>query len=597
MLGAILVSANAATPEEEIREKVPAAMAILKKWEDEAPEKAERKLHLVYWSPKDRKPAPEYRERLTRILEDIQDFYAREMQRLGFGPRTIGLDYADDGLLRIHTVTGRKDYAAYDVQSGGEIRNECLPTLRAAGIDAGNETLVIFCNMSNWDVDKATISQNSPYYAGGTHRGGNAWQVDSPILNLKGLTDTETKVRDGQYGHISLGRYNSIFIGGVCHELGHALGLPHNRERPDERKSFGTALMGSGNRTYGEDLRKEGKGSFLTLAHGLKLAAHPMFSGSIRGMNQGSNAKVEELSVEKNDSGFVVRGKVTANPPAHAVIGYMDPAGGGDYDATTCTAVPNADGRFELHANALVPGEGQEFRIVVCQANGASSTYVGSNSPWEIPYNVDGSGKVDVSLFKTLRLLKPLADRVHSGDAAAAEAELKRLRDAEVDSAALEMAEVLVDTLRGKPGPSAVEAEGNRQSLADLKPTVSKVGWGRPTMNRTPDPSVLIQAGGKLFPRGIYAHAPARHQWDLGGKWTKLEGKAGLAGTHGRGTCSFAILADGKEVWKSGKLTGATLKSYSVDLTGVRTLELKVEDAGDGTGSDWGFWLDPWLSR
>ena len=90
--------AGAMTPEEEIARKVPAALEILNAWQGEG-EKAERKLHLVYWSPADREPAPAARERLTAILEDIRDFYAREMKRLGFGPRTIGLDYAEDGLL------------------------------------------------------------------------------------------------------------------------------------------------------------------------------------------------------------------------------------------------------------------------------------------------------------------------------------------------------------------------------------------------------------------------------------------------------------------------------------------------------------------
>ena len=52
-------------------------------------------------------------------------------------------------------------------------------------------------------------------------------------------------VNDQQYGHISVGRYNSIFIGSGARELGHSLGLPHDKERADEQ-SRGTSLMGSG---------------------------------------------------------------------------------------------------------------------------------------------------------------------------------------------------------------------------------------------------------------------------------------------------------------------------------------------------------------
>ncbi|BCX47094.1 NPCBM/NEW2 domain containing protein [Haloferula helveola] len=588
---------GAMTPQEEIDVKVPAAMALLEKWENESPQKGERKLHLVYWTPKDRKPQPMFRKRLTSILEDIRDFYASEMKRLGFGPRTINLDYAPDGLLNIHLVEGRKDYSAYNVQSGGEIRTECLPTLRTAGLDPDKETLVIFCNMSNWDPENRKITQNSPYYAGGSPAGGNAWQVDSAILELGGLAKTEPKVHDGQYGHISIGRYNTIFIGGICHELGHALGLPHNRQRDDEGKAFGTALMGSGNRTYGEDRRNEGRGSFLTLAHGLKLASHPMFSGSVKQLDNRSNAKVEGLRVEPLGKSFRVHGKVTADPAPYAVIGYMDPAGGGDYNATTCTAVPDAEGNFTLDANGLVPGEGQEFRIVVCQVNGACSTYVGSNGRWEIPYRVGQDGNVDLSAFQAGTELAKLIGVVNSGNRAAASAELESLRSREVSATLIETAESLVGTLGGASAEDPSTADGGELPLTSAKATHAEVGWSSPRMNRVPDASALIISGGELHPRGIYAHAPASHRWSLGGKWKSLDGKVGIGDGSSQGSCDFVIVGDGKEIWRSGVMKAGSTKPFAVGLEGIKELELKVTDGGDGKSSDWGLWLDPVLRR
>jgi hypothetical protein len=393
----------------EIAPKVAAARAILDPWVAKDPEPAQRKVHLVLWTPKDREPAPRYRERLSAIFKDIQAFYAREMERLGFGPRTIGLDVAEDGLVRVHFVRGLKDYTNYTVASGGDIRKECLPALEAAGLKPDEETIVLFCNMSNWDPEKRTISQNSPYYASGTHRNGTAWQVDSPILDLTFLTEKGENVRDGQYGNISLGRYNSIFIGGACHELGHALGLPHNRERRDERAAFGTALMGSGNRTYGEQLRGESKGSFLTLAHGLRLASHPMFSGSVKGMKLRRSAKPDDLVIRQKGKGFEFSGRVTTEPeapPVYAVVGYLDPKGGSDYDATTTTAVPDKDGRFTLDCQALTPGKDAELRVVYLQANGVASGFL-SATPYKYPYTVAADGTADIST--ALAALKPAA--------------------------------------------------------------------------------------------------------------------------------------------------------------------------------------------
>ncbi len=590
-----LILTAGGAPQAEIDAKVPQARAILDAWQANDPMRAEKKIHIVYWTPSDREPAPRYRERLGAILEDIRDFYAKEMKRLGFGPRTIRLDYADDGRMKVHLVKGSQPYAKYDPQSGGPIRNECLATLRAAGIDPEKETIVIFCNMSNWDAEQRVITQNSPYYAGGTNRSGTAWQVDSPILELASLAKKEPRVKDGQYGDISIGRYNSIFIGGVCHELGHALGLPHNKERPDEKGAFGTALMGSGNRTYGENLRGEGKGSFLTLAHGLKLASHPIFSGSVKGIDLLPNAEVSAVTLENRGKAFTLSGTVKADPPAYAVLGYMDPDGGGDYDATTCTAIPDAAGKFVLDANALAPGKSGVFRVVVVQANGAANSFAGASSRITFPYLVAADGSVDLSASEARLELAPLLESLEK-PADGVAAALKAVENSSAGPLVKETARVLAASVGFKPGPAPAAAEGIHCHLSEATPKSARVGYGRALPNRLPE-GLLFSCGSRLFPRGLYAHAKSSHVWDLGGKWKSLEGHAGLPDGHAGGSCVFVVMADGKELWRSPKTEPGALRSFKVSVEGVSKLELLVEDAGDGIGSDWGCWFAPQVTR
>lgn len=587
--------AQSSTAIQEIAPKVAAAKTILDTWQSQNPERAERKLHLILWTPKDREPAPQYRERLTAIMNDIQQFYANEMNRIGFGALTIKLDKKVDQLLNIHVVRGRKPYSAYQGSSGAEIRIECLPTLTAAGIHADKETIVIFCNMANWDPEKRTITQNSPYYAGGSHRTGTAWQVDSPILNIDFLAEKGQSVRDGQYGNISLGRYNSIFIGGVCHELGHALSLPHNRERDDEREAFGTALMGSGNRSYGEELRGESKGSFLTLAHALRLASHPMFSGSIKGMNLPPSAKPIEISFRKKDKGFEMSGKVTADPPVYAVLGYMDPNGGGDYDATTTTAIPDKEGRFTLDCQALQKGKSAQLRVFYLQANGVTSGWL-SSTPYQYPYIVDALGEVDISLLHQTMLLKPLLAALEKKDMKAydtiAQGDAFRKEETCVAIASL------LRSADASPlmAPATIDPSFVSVPLSDLACEKESVGYGAPLRNRAPAPQYLLQAGGKIYRHGLYAHAPSELCWQLDGSWNSLAGSCGS--TSGQSTeMEFRIVGDGKVLWDSGIVKDGAVKPFFVTISGIKELKLITGHGRDDKTSDWSTWLEPVLTR
>lgn len=571
------------------REQVKNALQILDPWHNDQPEPGERFLHIVCWTPSDRELPANYQARLTRIMEHIQAFYAEEMERYGMPDRTIRLRY-DGKQLLMHIVKGNHPTAHYATESGSEIRKECLPALTAAGIDAGRETIFILCNLAKWDAQQLQFTHKSPYYAGGSFRSGTAWQLDSPELDTLNLKLKKPMIEDGQYGRISLGKHNSIFIGGMAHELGHALGLPHCTARPDESVK-GEALMGSGNRTYGDELRGEGKGSFLTLAHALRLASHPQFSKSVKGMNLETSAEINELNIEAKGKSIQVTGIVKADPPVYAVVAYFDPEGGSDYDATTASAIPTADGRFTLGSEALRHGKAGELRLFPLHVNGSAAGQM-SATRFRYSYFIKDDGTPDLTAFQTRKQLQSIVAALKNGDQEKATALAGSINDAKIATIAAR----LVRPIKATQTPATIESNRKVVPLTSCVATSSRVGWGKVAYDRVPDERTLLECGGQFFETGIYAHAPALHVYELNGTWSSMNGHVGLASGHD-GSVAFELKGDGRTLWKSDVVEASAAVPFEVSLEGIRQLELLTHPTDDGANADWGMWFDPTLKR
>jgi alpha-galactosidase len=131
--------------------------------------------------------------------------------------------------------------------------------------------------------------------------------------------------------------------------------------------------------------------------------------------------------------------------------------------------------------------------------------------------------------------------------------------------------------------------------LDDLNLASATQGYGEPGRNHSIDGHPLA-IGGKEFARGFGTHAESILSVRLDGGAEKFSAKVGVDDEVGKNPASsveFFVIGDGRELWNSGVMhAGDTAKDCEVGLDGVKSLVLKVGDAGDGTSYDHADWAD-----
>ncbi len=122
-------------------------------------------------------------------------------------------------------------------------------------------------------------------------------------------------------------------------------------------------------------------------------------------------------------------------------------------------------------------------------------------------------------------------------------------------------------------------------------------GWGSPQANKSVDGNPLSIAG-KKYEHGLGTHAASTFRIALNGKGERFSASVGVDDEKGKlGSVIFTVAGDGKTLWQSGIIRGGEpAKEVSVDLSGIKTLVLRVGDAGDGINYDHADWADAQIS-
>ena len=130
--------------------------------------------------------------------------------------------------------------------------------------------------------------------------------------------------------------------------------------------------------------------------------------------------------------------------------------------------------------------------------------------------------------------------------------------------------------------------------LEDLDISRVTTGYGQVRRDLSMDGRPL-SIGGQKFAHGLGVHAPSSAFVALDGKAHTFQARVGVDDeVEGqKGSVEFRVVGDGKELWRSGIMrSGGAAKEVSVNVRGVKLLELKTMDAGDGRDYDHGDWVE-----
>jgi len=138
---------------------------------------------------------------------------------------------------------------------------------------------------------------------------------------------------------------------------------------------------------------------------------------------------------------------------------------------------------------------------------------------------------------------------------------------------------------------SSLFAETVSLSSLDLKQMTA--GWNVAKADLGIMGSPLSMHGVK-FVHGVGTHATSNFRVNVNGAVERFTAKVGVDDTAGsQGSVEFVVMGDGRILWRSGVLKGGEpARAVDVNLVGVRTLELRVTDGGDGESNDHADWAD-----
>ena len=482
-------------------------------------------LNVVYFVPNDVVEPADYHRRLSEILLQAQSFFGTEMQRNGYGIKSFGL-LKDEIKKRVQLIVikGKQGRSAYPYEGGANAVMNEVNAYRAA-------------NASMFSSDHYLVILPATQYDANGEPGGVPFYGLGKFCFALDYADQDIKYL-GTGG--VLGTRAVKWIGGMIHELGHGLNLPHNCQKVSEGASLGMALMWAGNSTWGVSK------TFLTGADCAVLNVNQIFSKEVKAFYGEKNASIKRIHASYDDvkQSIIVKGIFASNETVTDILYYNDPnvnnEGIGvnrDYNAVAWTSKPiGADSFYvempvvELHYKS---NEVYELKVKLALSNGLVRETI-------YPYSfVNGVPQLEFSTRSEFNKQGWSIASFSSEETASENGAVTNLIDGDISSywhsrwsvnAAVYPHEIIIKTGEniGAAGFSIVERPGLARAVKDLELLISLDGisYQSAGVSRLANSSGLQYFSFATLQTVKYIKLIARSSWD-GEKFASL-GEFGL---------------------------------------------------------------------
>jgi len=214
------------------------------------------RVRVAYFVPKDRQPAANYEQKIAVVMSIVSEVYRTDLQAKGYQTDGLSLESAN-GKLAVRLVRGEKAASYYNdapKHNANEHWRRLLPEIRSSVGDTDKHVIVVFAetyDFGPWPYLWPGVMARGAYYSaeGGlaiytAHILRDEFCALSVAEQRRRFVDTTPMTGRRALGHgpnSPRGEFAEDGFGAVAHELGHALGLPHDR-RDDSHDIMGNGF-------------------------------------------------------------------------------------------------------------------------------------------------------------------------------------------------------------------------------------------------------------------------------------------------------------------------------------------------------------------